>query len=654
MLICSCGLMGLLLIGQDAYAQCGSLGDPIVNIDFGVGEPDFGGGKSTYQRVPGSPADGQYTLSTNANFGNGWHNMPDRSGNGYMLVVNADDNQAGEFYRIPVRGLCENTNFYFSAYVANINPPEQIYNPCGGNIQLPNVRFLILDMAGNELVSFETMDIPVSASPEWKEYGVFFNTGNQTEFQLVLINNNIGGCGNDLAIDDIQFRPCGPQITLETNLTIKQADTLFFCEDQTDPIRINGEINANDGYAVTPVRQWQTRRDDEVTWQDIAGANGEQLDVLPTPNRWYRLLIAATPANFGNTACRVSSDSIRIAQVVRPPDVTEVNVRGPICVGGSLSLELPEYVGANVGPVTSYQWQIDDGLGMVDITAADSSGYLFQGHHAGRVHLQRRVVTACGDAFVTHLFEVEVQEPLQPQLVLPQTVVCADEDSFVLTGGTFLNSDVEGVYSGIGVVDGQFYPALAGAGEHTVTFSTPPDALCGASVQATLTVVDTVSLEPLSGVVMLKGQRVTLYPQTDATQLRWSNQPGLDHYDILTPTASPDETTTYTLTARNAVGCEKQMDVTVTVLKDLAVPNAFSPNDDGFNDTWEIDGLAAYPNVVIQVFDRWGTRVFSSKGYSVPWDGRFNGVPLPVGAYYYTLSSDLLAQPLSGSVSILK
>lgn len=260
------------------------------------------------------------------------------------------------------------------------------------------------------------------------------------------------------------------------------------------------------------------------------------------------------------------------------------------------------------------------------------------------------VVTPSSHTF----FEVEVAETIHAAFTLPQDMICVDDEPLLLSGGILVNSDGEGVYSGNGVVDGRFYPTLAGAGEHTITFSPPPGTLCTEPSQAIITVLDSIYLEPMAEIVLLRGQHITLRPQTDASQFRWSNEPGLDNYRIQNPVASPDETTTYTLTAANSAGCEKVVDVKVTVLKDLSVPNSFTPNGDGFNDTWQIDGLEEYPNVVIQVFNRWGTLVFSSKGYSIPWDGSFNGAPLPVATYYYTLSSDVLPRPISGSISILK
>lgn len=649
------GLIAALLIGQKGFAQSGSVGDPIVNITFGtVSSPDFGGGTTTYSHNQTSELnDGEYRLGSNINQGRtGWHNLRDHTNGqeeGMMLIVNASFD-AGEFYRIRVSGLCENTRFRFSAWIANANHAEE----CDGNPISPNVRFVVEDLDGNVVSSpYATGNIQATSSPQWQEYGFEFDTGSQSEFDLVLINDNPGGCGNDLAIDDIQFRPYGPQLSLTMDETLRQADTLFFCGDDITPISLGAEILSDDSYAANPAYQWQTRQEGQAAWIDMPGENNDQLNITPTSDQWYRLTVTATAGNLGNPLCRISSDSIRLAQTVPQTDIADMETRGPICEDGSIQLDPPEYAGANVGPLT-YQWLLDKGNGAMELQGATSTTYLFQASEAGTVRLLRQAVNVCGDAFITHVFEVEVTETIRTTFTLAQDILCADDEPLLLSGGVVVNGDMEGIYSGDGVVDGRFYPTLAGVGEHTITFSLPPGSPCAASSQAIITVLDSIYLEPMAGIVILPGQNPVLRPQTNASQFSWSNQPGLDNYHIQYPVASPNETTTYTVTAANAAGCEKIGDITVTVLKSLAVPNGFTPNGDGFNDTWEIDGLEEYPNVLIQVFNRWGTLVFSSKGYSVPWDGYFDGAPLPTATYYYTLSSDVLAQPISGSVSILK
>ncbi|WP_449047825.1 gliding motility-associated C-terminal domain-containing protein [Parapedobacter sp.] len=640
------------------HAQCGSSGDPIVNITFGtVDDPDIGRGTTTYDAIPPGQSpqgEGWYKLVSNVNEGlASWHNLRDHTGDagGLMMIFNADD-YPGEFYRIRVSGLCENTRFRFSAWIANANRVEE----CGGNPIPPNVRFVIEDIDGNQVNSLGdiTSNIHATSSPRWQEYGFEFDTGSQTEFDLVLINDNPGGCGNDLAIDDVQFTPCGPPISLAMDETLKQVDTLFFCDRDTEHIVVTGSIAADDSYSGEPVFQWQTRQGEDTAWRDMDGERDNALRIMPTHNQWYRLTAAASTANLDKPLCRISSEPIRIARLAQQAGATDVDERGAICSDESMLLNPAEYISTGAGPLT-YQWQLGTATDEpVDIPGATSLTYQFNPPRTGVFRLRRQAINGCGDRFITHIFEIEVPETIRTTLSLVQPEVCADDGPLQLSGGEIINDGRVGVYSGTGVVDGIFYPAVAGVGQHTITFSPPSDVLCQLPSQATITVHDTVHLQPMLNVVMLRGQTILLRPQTDATQFRWSNEPGLDNYDAQYPVASPVETTTYTLTARNAFGCEKIESVTVTVLNDLMVPNSFTPNGDGFNDDWEIKGLANYPNAVLQVFNRWGTLVFSSRGYTVPWSGRHNGTPLPSGTYYYTLSSDILVQSLTGSVAILR
>ena len=91
--------------------------------------------------------------------------------------------------------------------------------------------------------------------------------------------------------------------------------------------------------------------------------------------------------------------------------------------------------------------------------------------------------------------------------------------------------------------------------------------------------------------------------------------------------------------------------------RNINVPNTFTPNDDGDNDVWNIHVLRDYPDCIVEVFDRWGRRVFrSARGYPVPWDGRdLNGRLLPVETYYYIIhvNDDLETHPVNGTITII-
>ena len=86
----------------------------------------------------------------------------------------------------------------------------------------------------------------------------------------------------------------------------------------------------------------------------------------------------------------------------------------------------------------------------------------------------------------------------------------------------------------------------------------------------------------------------------------------------------------------------------------LVIPNAFSPNNDGINDVWDIPNLRDYPGSTVQIFNRSGQLVFTSNGYNKPWDGKYLGAPLPIGTYYYIIDPRNGIKTLSGSITILR
>jgi len=67
----------------------------------------------------------------------------------------------------------------------------------------------------------------------------------------------------------------------------------------------------------------------------------------------------------------------------------------------------------------------------------------------------------------------------------------------------------------------------------------------------------------------------------------------------------------------------------------LEIKNGFSPNNDGVNDFFRINGVQNFPDNSITIFNRWGSKVFSQNGYKNQWDGTFEDKDLPNGTYFY-------------------
>lgn len=119
---------------------------------------------------------------------------------------------------------------------------------------------------------------------------------------------------------------------------------------------------------------------------------------------------------------------------------------------------------------------------------------------------------------------------------------------------------------------------------------------------------------------------------------------------------SPYETTTFEVTGY-IEGCEYSDAVLVAVGSPIEVPNAFSPNNDASNDTWNIYGLSQFPTSTIEVFDRWGQSVYRSVSYPNPWAGKHRGVDVPAGTYYYVIhlnEPNANLAPVTGHVAVIR
>jgi gliding motility-associated-like protein len=158
--------------------------------------------------------------------------------------------------------------------------------------------------------------------------------------------------------------------------------------------------------------------------------------------------------------------------------------------------------------------------------------------------------------------------------------------------------------------------------------------------------------------VVLEGGSITIEPVVTGNGLQylWTPNTYLDNDKIEKPTAKNVlNDITYTLTVTGEGGCTSPPDnMFLKVLKMPKVPNTFTPNGDGINDTWRIEYLDTYPNCKVQVFTRTGQLVFESRGYKQPWNGLYNGKALPFDTYYYIIEPENGRQPVTGYVTIVK
>jgi large repetitive protein len=149
---------------------------------------------------------------------------------------------------------------------------------------------------------------------------------------------------------------------------------------------------------------------------------------------------------------------------------------------------------------------------------------------------------------------------------------------------------------------------------------------------------------------------VVLKPVVSGSQLKYSWTPAvfLSSDTVPNPMCTPKSNVSYKLMAQDPFGCAASADLNVKLVRNPEVPNVFTPNGDGVNDSWQVKNLAEYSDCVLNIYNRYGQVVFQCKGYPTAWDGSSKGKPLPAGTYYYVIDLKINAKPISGFVDIVR
>jgi gliding motility-associated-like protein len=594
-----------------SYAQCSS------NILF---SENFGGSSSsplTGSRLPanvttysfdslGFVNDGEYGIrKTTADIATGqrqfniWHIGNDRSG-GNMMIVNADYT-AGKFYETRVSNLCSGSQLYFSAWLANLIPAGST-NPLD-----PILRFEISSAStGTVLSSFVTASIPRFSSLTWTQYGFNFTLpAGETSVILRIFNNQVGGSGNDLALDDIEFTLCGASIAPVVNGAM--LNTNDACVGSN--ISISGNVTAV--FYTNPAYQWQFNNGSG--WVNIPSATTPDLtinNIQKADSGNYRLL-AAEAVNINSTNCRSISPSIPIH--VFAPVQPMLQSNAPVCETKDILLTVPV-------DAISYIWTINgtplnmssDTLRIRNATTSNNGMY----------HV--RLITKGGCSSKDSIAVVVQSNPLQRTLP-PDALLCdvqtLDVDAQQPTAATYLWND--------GTTSAQ--RTLSTAGIYSLLTS---DGVCDRTDSFTITRNYTPTVQLISDTTLCVNEPLLL----NATH------PLAEFY--LWSTNETDSTITITLPGTYSVavgnGCGIAIDDITVDYKDCAdmifVPNAFTPNDDRLNDVLYAKAYFFIESFDMKIYNRWGQEIFVSTSLAKGWDGKMNSSKAPPGQYIWTVN----------------
>ncbi len=362
---------------------------------------------------------------------------------------------------------------------------------------------------------------------------------------------------------------------------------------------------------------------------------------------WFRRVVTSGPHTAVSNVILIS---------VRPAlDNNKISTNQTICFGTAPATLTGSAPTGGSGNYT-YLWEMS--------TAGPTSGFMTApGNNNGQNYSPaaltqaawfKRVVTSesC-DRLVSNVIAISINAlPKAP--VASDAIVCAG-GSVTLTASSVGDGRLEwydAANSGSLLGTGRSFttPALQ---QSTTYYVQEVSLSCAGERKAVTVTVTQPSADAGQDITIVKGQSATL-SASGGVSYTWEPAPGITDLNIPNPVVNPEVTTTYKVTVVTAGGCTFTDEVTVNVLQQVLIPNTFTPNRDGINDTWEIPNIESYPNCKVQVFNQWGNKVFSSDGYKEPWDGRFNGQELPLATYYYIIYLDKNEKPISGSVTIVK
>jgi gliding motility-associated-like protein len=195
---------------------------------------------------------------------------------------------------------------------------------------------------------------------------------------------------------------------------------------------------------------------------------------------------------------------------------------------------------------------------------------------------------------------------------------------------------------------------------YSVNYST--QGICPADTQLQIT-VQGIELQILPDTSITQGTTLPIWASAQASgggdiNYTWLPANSLSCANCPQPFASPTATTTYTVVASDQNNCSNSQQVTINVepipLKAL-VPTAFSPNNDGVNDSFGIITSQA-SHITLQVYNRWGERIFETQNGEA-WNGKQNNIPAEIGVYAYWATvtfNDGTLQHYQGNVTLVR
>lgn len=566
----------------------------ITNGDFSQGNLGF---TSAYTYTTNLWPEATYYVGTNPQL---YHSnfapcTDHTTGNGNMMIVNGAGTPNVVIWQQNVN-VVPNTNYQFSCWLTSVvtSSPAQL------QFFVNNVQI------GPVFQAYAT-------NCSWN---MFFNTwysGTATTANIAIRNQNTALSGNDFAIDDLWFAQVvnikDTFMVVVENPKIDIGNDTLLCKGETLTINAKGDSGlVNYIWYLDGIPIGVPLTSTSYTLNTNSLTTGQHT--------------VAIEANNGSTSVPCpATDLITITVVDMPkPNLGNDTV---FCEPNTLTLD--------AGPGTIHLWSHGPTTQTTTIT---KSGTYF-------VYVDGGNYTRCTalDTIVIEVVEIPVVD-LGP-----------DTCSSV---GVPISSGIGQAYYtwNTGATTQDITPSQSGV--YTVTVTYKPGSGCEASDSRVFN-IENVDLGPDTTICTHETLTLTapLAPTGHTYAYLWTPSGTTAHTLVL----ADEYEGVYTIMVDVGGGCTDEIVVTVIPCA-VTIPNVFTPNNDGFNDYFVIEGIDNFPESRLVVYNRWGQRVFQSDDYNS--SNYWNAEGQSDGVYYYVLFQKRRVQgktefqEYSGSVTVLR
>jgi len=330
------------------------------------------------------------------------------------------------------------------------------------------------------------------------------------------------------------------------------------------------------------------------------------------------------------TGCVGESNTVALEKVSKP--VANFEAPGTACLNEQIGFANTSEVNPDV--TVSYFWDFGDGSTSTE--KSPSNAFM----QAGSYTVLLKV--SYGNSSCTDYYEQDITiSNVEGINMLVDGEVYNDSEIEICDGTTLMLSVPDGVDNvtwSTGSTDSTI--EVDSEGTYSVNAAVANNT-CDSKDEIFVAVKPSPDVRVTESIIKIGKEESATLEATGAANYAWTPEENIDDPMLANPTVNPTKTTYYVVTGSNLNECTDTDSVQVIIEGDrnikVEADKIFTPNNDAYNNVWEIHNLSAFENCEIVIMNRHGQTVYEAPQYNNDWDATQNGQQLPEGAYYYVL-----------------